>query len=88
MPSALAGEPTESEKNESENSSTEYKIPYDAESVMELSSDCNASGDDDISKGEKHNDSDRDEGAEEDLDQFLYDTILRLVEIKGQARFS
>lgn len=87
LPSALAGQPTDSEEGGSENSSIASEIPSDTESFMEMSSDGNASSDN-ISDGEEQNDSDRDEGEEEDLEQFLYDIVLRLVEIKGKAGFS
>ena len=46
---------------------------------------CNS---DDSSNGEEHNDHNRNEGGDEDLEQLVYDTVLRLVEIKGQAGFS
>ncbi|KAL9965988.1 hypothetical protein ACROYT_G023992 [Oculina patagonica] len=91
LPSALAGRHYESDENEFENESTtsDHEIPSDEESSMSLSSDDNAAcNSDDSSNGEEHNDSNRDEGGEEDLEQFLYDTVLRLVEIKGQAGFS
>lgn len=89
--SALAGRHYESDENELVNESTtsDHEIPSDVESSMSLSSDDNATcNSDDSSNGEEHNDSNRDEGGVEDLEQFLYDTVLRLVEIKGQAGFS
>ena len=78
-PSALVGRHYERDENELENESTtcDHDIlgPSDGES-----STCNS---DDSSNDEEHNDPNRNEGGDEDLEQFLYDTVLRLVEIKG-----
>ena len=84
LPSALAGRHYESDENELENESTtsDHEIPSDEESSMSLSSH------DGSSYSDEYNDSSRDEGGDEDLEQFLFDTVLRLVEIKGQAGFS
>ena len=43
---------------------------------------------DDTSNDEEDSDSNRDDGQGKDLDQFVYDTVLRLVEIKTSAGFS
>lgn len=88
LPSAFAARPFESGEDESENEDSTSEIPSDAQSL--LSSDYNASihgG----SSGEDDYDSERDKGGfdqDEILEQFVYDTVLRLVEIKGQAGFS
>lgn len=41
----------------------------------------------DSSNDEEDNDSNQGDGQDKDLDQFVYDTVLRLVEIKARAEF-
>ena len=93
LPLASVGRHYERDENEFENESTasDHEIlgASDGEISMSLSSDDNATcNSDDSSNGEEHNDPNRNEGGDEDLEQFVYDTVLRLVEIKGQAGFS
>lgn len=86
LPSALlAGRQYERGENVLENEST----ASDDEMPIGLPSDDNSPcPSDDSSNDEEHNDSNRDDGEDEDLDQFVYDTVLRLVEIKARAGFS
>lgn len=91
-PSAMAGTPYESGEDEIENESTASEIPGDAESFMCMSSsdeDANMHSDDSCIYEDSERDPDEDDlDQDERLEQFVNDTVLRLVEIKGQAGFS
>ena len=84
--SAFAARPCGSDEEDLENEMTFSDGDRDLESDMHMSSD-NASMHSDGFSG--NNDSEREELEEgEIMEQFVYDTILRLVEIKGKAGFS
>ena len=84
LPSALlAGRQYELGENVSENEST----ASDHEMSIGLH-DNSACPSDDSSNDEENNDSSGVDGQDEDLDQFVYDTVLWLVEIKAHAGFS
>lgn len=84
LPSAvLAGRQYELGENVLENESTasDHEMPIGLH-------DNSACPSDDSSNDEEDNDSNQDDGQDKDLDQFVYDTVLRLVEIKVRAEFS